>query len=101
MSAKQDNTSATLRAIAVLEIIVRDDRPVSLTGVMSDVDLPKPTVYRILTVLTRSGLLLRERAAGGSSFLSLCNNRTPRPVCGLPRLDVFKIPRNAVELCVT
>jgi len=61
MSAKQDNTSsATLRAIAVLEIIVRADRPVSLTEVMTDVDLPKPTVYRILTLLEHSGLLLRE-----------------------------------------
>jgi IclR family transcriptional regulator, acetate operon repressor len=60
MSAKQDNASATLRAIAVLEIIVRADRPVSLTEVMTDVDLPKPTVYRILTLLAHSGLLLRE-----------------------------------------
>ena len=60
MSAKQDNTSATLRAIAVLEIVVRADRPVSLTEVMSEVNLPKPTVYRILTLLAHSGLLLRE-----------------------------------------
>lgn len=60
MSAKQNNTSATLRAIAVLEIIVRADRPVSLTEVMTDVDLPKPTVYRILTLLEQSALLLRE-----------------------------------------
>jgi len=59
MSAKPD-TSATLRAIAVLEIIVRADRPVSLTEVMGDVALPKPTVYRILTLLEHSGLLLRE-----------------------------------------
>lgn len=60
MSAKQDNTSATLRAVAVLEIIVRADRPVSLTEVMAEVALPKPTVYRILTLLEHSGLLLRE-----------------------------------------
>lgn len=60
MSAKQKDTSATLRAIAVLEMIVGADRPVSLTEVMSDVNLPKPTVYRILTLLEHSGLLLRE-----------------------------------------
>jgi len=60
MSAKQDNTSATLRAIAVLEIIVRADRPVSLTEVMAEVALPKPTVYRILTLIEHAGLLLRE-----------------------------------------
>ncbi len=60
MNMRQDNSSATLRAIAVLEIIVRADRPVSLTEVMADVDLPKPTVYRILNLLEHSGLLLRE-----------------------------------------
>lgn len=63
MSAKQDNkdnSSATLRAISALEIIVRADRPVSLTEVMAEVDLPKPTVYRILALLEHSGMLLRE-----------------------------------------
>ena len=60
MNAKEENASATLRAIAVLEIIVAADRPISLTEVMSDVDLSKPTVYRILTLLEHSGLLLRE-----------------------------------------
>ena len=60
MRANQDSSSATLRAIAVLENIVRADRPVSLTEVMSAVGLPKPTVYRILTLLANSGLLLRE-----------------------------------------
>ncbi len=61
MSANQEySSSATLRAIAVLEIIVGADRPVSLSEVMADVDLPKPTVYRILTLLEHSGLLLRE-----------------------------------------
>src|SRR5450759_1645494 len=60
MSAKQNNSSATLRAIAVLEIIVRADRPVSLTEVMADVALPKPTVYRILTLIERAGLLLHQ-----------------------------------------
>ncbi len=60
MDVKQDNNSATLRAIAALEFIVRADRPVSLTEVMTDVGLPKPTVYRILPLLEHSGLLPRE-----------------------------------------
>ncbi len=68
MSTKQDNSSATLRAIAVLETIVRADRPVSLTEVMTDVDLPKPTAYRILTLLEHSGLLLRE--PGGKRYIA-------------------------------
>lgn len=54
------HTSAALRAVAVLEIIVRADRPISLTEVMSGVGLPKPTVYRILGLLEHSGLVLRE-----------------------------------------
>jgi len=56
----QDAASATLRAFAVIEAIVRADRPVSLTEVMAAVALPKPTVYRIFNLLEHSGLLLRE-----------------------------------------
>lgn len=60
MDAKQGSASATLRAIAVLEIIVRADRSVSLTEVMAEVALPKPTVHRILTLLDHAGLVLHE-----------------------------------------
>lgn len=56
----QDGTSATLRAFAVIDAIVRAERPVSLTEVMTGVALPKPTVYRILTLLEHAGLLARE-----------------------------------------
>lgn len=56
----QDAASATLRAFAVIEAIVRADRPLSLAEVMAAVALPKPTVYRILTLLEHSGLLLHE-----------------------------------------
>lgn len=60
MDSIQDGSSASLRAFAVIETIVRADRPVSLTEVMAEVTLPKPTVYRILTLLEHAGLLLHE-----------------------------------------
>jgi DNA-binding IclR family transcriptional regulator len=60
MNADENNASATLRAIAMLEMIVGADHPVSLTEAMSKVNLPKPTAYRILTLLERAGLLVRE-----------------------------------------
>ena len=60
MPLAQDAASATLRAFAVIESVVRADRPMSLTEVMDAVDLPKPTVYRILSLLGSSGLLALE-----------------------------------------
>lgn len=55
-----DQSSATLRAITILELVVVSDRPVSLAEAVSITGLPKPTVYRILVLLDRAGMLLRE-----------------------------------------
>ncbi|MBI2312688.1 MAG: IclR family transcriptional regulator [Betaproteobacteria bacterium] len=60
MAKKSESSSATLRAFLILEHIVGADRPVSMTEVMDRVGLPKPTVYRILTLLEAAGLLVRE-----------------------------------------
>lgn len=63
MAAKQDSTAAALRAFTILEVVAQAERAVSLTDVMAAVGLPKPTVYRILSLLEEAGLLLREPAS--------------------------------------
>lgn len=60
MNPIQDGTSAALRAFAVIEAVVRADRPITLTEAMAAVALPKPTVHRMLTLLERAGLLAHE-----------------------------------------
>lgn len=52
--------SATLRAFALLEHIVRAEAPLSLDELTQQCGLPKPTVYRILGLLLQGGLLQRE-----------------------------------------
>jgi IclR family acetate operon transcriptional repressor len=52
--------SIALRAFAVLERIVVAPGPLSLDEFTSALQLPKPTVYRILTLLKDAGLLRRE-----------------------------------------
>src|SRR5574340_703266 len=52
--------SSALRALAVLEYLVRADGPVSLDDATQACKLPKPTVYRILGLLQRNGFLQRE-----------------------------------------
>jgi len=52
--------SAILRAVRVLEAIARQDAPPQLSEICREVDLPKPTVYRILTTLEHAGLIGRE-----------------------------------------
>ncbi len=56
----QSSGSAALRAFAVLEVVVRADKAVSLDEVASASGLPKPTVYRTLVMLEQAGMLLRE-----------------------------------------
>ena len=52
--------SSTLRAFAVLEHVARADFPPTLEDLTRRIGLPKPTVFRILRLLVRGGLVQRE-----------------------------------------
>jgi DNA-binding IclR family transcriptional regulator len=52
--------SSTLRAFAVLEHVARADFPPTLEDLTRTIGLPKPTVFRILRLLARGGLVQRE-----------------------------------------
>jgi IclR family acetate operon transcriptional repressor len=54
--------SIALRAFAALELIAVASGPLSLDEFTSSLQLPKPTVYRILGLLRDAGLLRREPA---------------------------------------
>ena len=57
---KPADTSAALRAISIMETVVAADAPLSLTAIMAAVELPKPTVHRMIVLLEHAGLLMRE-----------------------------------------
>jgi IclR family acetate operon transcriptional repressor len=52
--------SATLRAFAVLERIAAAEEPPTLEELTRAIGLPKPTIFRILRLLVRGGLVQRE-----------------------------------------
>lgn len=52
--------SATLRAFAVLEHLAAAEEPPTLEELTRAIGLPKPTVFRILRLLARGGLVQRE-----------------------------------------
>ena len=60
MPRKEDNVPPTLRAVAVLEAVVAAERPASLADLTAALRLPKPTLYRMLAMLEKSGLVARE-----------------------------------------
>lgn len=60
--------SIALRAFATLETIVKAAGPMSLDELSSILRLPKPTMFRILTMLREADLLLRE--SGGKRYLA-------------------------------
>lgn len=55
-----EQSSATLRALAILEAVSRAGGPLALTDIMAVTGLPKPTAHRILTLLEGAGMLARE-----------------------------------------
>lgn len=52
--------SSTLKAFGLLELVARAEGPLSLDELTQQCSLPKPTVYRILGMLQRGGMLQRE-----------------------------------------
>lgn len=52
--------SSTLKAFAVLEVLVRERRPMTLSELMQLTELPKPSLHRTLALFEEAGLLARE-----------------------------------------
>jgi DNA-binding IclR family transcriptional regulator len=67
--------SSTLKALAVLEALVRAGRPATLTELMQSTGLPKPSLHRTLALFEDAGYVCREPAgrayAVGSRLASL------------------------------
>jgi IclR family acetate operon transcriptional repressor len=59
-------TSSTLKAFGVLEVLVRAGRPVTLAELIQATDLPKPSLHRTLALFEEAGLLTRE--PGGRAY---------------------------------
>lgn len=55
-----NESSSTLRAFRVLEILALQGRPLTLSDLIQLTDLPKPTLHRILSQFEDAGLLVRE-----------------------------------------
>jgi IclR family transcriptional regulator, acetate operon repressor len=60
-------TSSTLKAFGVLEVLVRVGRAVTLSELMQATELPKPTLHRTLALFEEAGLLARE--PGGRAYI--------------------------------
>jgi len=61
-----DETSSTLKAFGVLEVLVRAGRPVTLSELIQATELPKPSLHRTLALFEEAGLLTRE--PGGRAY---------------------------------
>jgi DNA-binding IclR family transcriptional regulator len=67
-NSKPAPSSSALRAFAVLETVVRADRPLAMTEIVATHQLPKPTVFRLLATLESAGLVVREPVARAYSM---------------------------------
>jgi IclR family transcriptional regulator, acetate operon repressor len=60
-------TSSTLKAFGVLEVLVRAGRPVTLSELMQATELPKPSLHGTLALFEQAGFLARE--PGGRAYI--------------------------------
>ena len=92
LNNSEQQSSATLRAVAILEAIAGAEGPLGLVELMEATGLPKPTVHRIVGLLEGAALLVREaegkRYAAGPRLAAL----------GLAALTnvAWRAPRHAI-----
>jgi DNA-binding IclR family transcriptional regulator len=60
MTEASNSSAAALRAFAIMEIVVRTERPVALSEIVGQSGLPPATAFRILSMLVVAGLMQRE-----------------------------------------
>lgn len=62
MSETYETKTAIQKAVAVLEAITSESRPMNLPDLAAQIDLPRQTVHRVATQLADMGLLRRDPA---------------------------------------
>ena len=85
-------TSSTLKAFAVLEVLVRARRAVTLSELMQATELPKPTLHRALSLFEEAGFLARE--PGGRAYI--VGERLSRFALDVLRSDAAAAERRTV-----
>ncbi|MDP3514857.1 MAG: IclR family transcriptional regulator [Sulfuritalea sp.] len=60
MTEASNLSAAALRAFAIMEIVVKSERPVALSEIVEQSGLPAATAFRILSMLEAAGLMQRE-----------------------------------------
>jgi IclR family transcriptional regulator, acetate operon repressor len=85
-------TSSTLKAFAVLEVLVHARRAVTLSELMQATELPKPTLHRTLSLFEEAGFLARE--PGGRAYI--VGERLSRFALDVLRSDAAAAERRTV-----
>jgi IclR family transcriptional regulator, acetate operon repressor len=85
-------TSSTLKAFGVLEVLVRAGRAVTLSELMQATELPKPTLHRTLALFEEAGFLARE--PGGRAYI--IGERLSRFALDVLRSDAASAERRAI-----
>src|ERR1700752_2503270 len=85
-------TSSTLKAFGVLEVLVRAGRAVTLSEMMQATDLPKRTLHRTPARFEEAGCLAREQ--GGRAYIN--GQRLSRFALDVLRSDAAAARRHTI-----
>ena len=92
MTSEKRPHPTIMRGLIVLEKVVQAQRPVTATELIEELELPKPTVNRILQQLEEEGLLHREPV----SRRYLPGRRTRDLALGVMSNEALGAPRHAI-----
>jgi DNA-binding IclR family transcriptional regulator len=92
MENDQEGIPTILRGLIMLEQVARAQRPISATEIIEQMNLPKPSVHRILSQLEEEGFLQREPV----KKRYLPGPRSSKFVLSIMSNDALGAPRHAI-----
>ena len=108
MAKQQDSTSSPnstlLRGLSILDAVASSPRPLSITDLVTELDLAKPTVHRIAAQLVDENYLQRnptdKRFVIGNKLREFSTNILSNNTIGAPRRAILEALSNEIgETC--
>lgn len=87
-----EKTATNLRSLLILEALAQQSRPVTATDLNASLNLPKPTIHRLVATLEDEGFLIRH--VDGRSYLP--GPKLRQMMLGVMRASQHNLPQREV-----
>ncbi|MGF1700856.1 IclR family transcriptional regulator [Photobacterium makurazakiensis] len=105
MSITSSNTNSTLlRALSIIDVMLKDNRPITAADICQQLDIPKATIHRIISQLEQEGVIQKEPQgrylSPGPKLRKMAIDVISQSDVGAPRRAILqKLSQDIKETC--